>query len=257
MSAGNLLAAIGQAGRGFQQDRRKRQQEEATLERLLQDRTMQQEDRQRKRTLEDALLARQEEEHQYRVSQRPLDEEFRRAQIESMRQRTAMQGQPKPRNMPASAIEKNIGLDNMLGEAENVQRTLESAIANKTDVSGRVGGVVKTPTWWKNADLSWIGMGPKGGQEGVRARQVINSLKGQIAKERAGTAMSPSELDLLESYIPSDNDDETTALNKTKEFVRALNEIKGNRQKAYSQYGMGFGAQPPQEDERLPFEEYD
>lgn len=249
-----IFGALSEA-RGKQ---RARQQEQAALQQAAEDRRMAMEDRTRRQSLEDMLRQRQNEEYEYERSQRPLEEMLKQAQIQATRAQATQrlgQGQPKQRPIPASAVEKEISVDNLRSSAGNVQRSLESAIANKVDATGRVGGVLPTPSWWKNANLPLPGMGTKGGEEGRQVRNIINSLKATVAKERAGTALSPAELDLLESYIPNDNDDEAQALQKAKDFIAGLDQIKANRQKAFAKYGYGEGVQEDSIDQ-LPYTEY-
>lgn len=217
------------------------------------------EDRQRRMALEDLLQQRASSDYEYETGRgRQLEEMLKEAQIRATNasaQQRMNAGRPKARPIPASAVEKEISVDNLRSSAGNVQRSLEDAIANRVDATGRVGGVLPTPSWWKNANIPLPGMGTKGGEEGRQTRNIINSLKATVAKERAGTALSPSELDLLESYIPNDNDDEAQALQKAKDFIASLDQIKQNRQKAFSKYGYGDGVQ--EDDlEQLPYSNY-
>lgn len=242
-----IFGALSEA-RGKQ---RARQQEQAAAQQA-------EADRQRQMRLEDLLQSRSSEQYEYQKSQRPLEEMLKRAQINSTNAQASQRmgaSQPKARPLPASAVEKEISVDNLRSSAGNVQRSLEDAINNNVDATGRVGGVLPTPSWWKNANIPLPGMGTKGGEAGRQTRNIINSLKATVAKERAGTALSPSELDLLESYIPNDNDDEQQALQKAKDFIASLDQIKQNRQKAFAKYGYGDGVQ---EDslEQLPYSNY-
>lgn len=199
-----------------------------------------------------ALDARQAKLDEAGLRSRSIEDALHQAQIGATQAKAAQSGQPKVKTLPATAVEKMVGVDNMLSNAGDVQHSLEDAIASKTNATGRVFGVIKTPTWAKNT----FGMG---GEKGLHVRNVIGSLKGTIAKERAGTSMTPSELDLLESYIPSDNDPEEIALAKAKDFVRALNQIKANRAAAYGKYGYSMGAEVPEgaDEEQLPFGSYE
>lgn len=199
-------------------------------------------------TRQAALDQRANEEYEYKKSQRPLEEAMRRAQVAGVQAKS--RPMPKPKQLPSNVIEKMVGVDNMRSSAEGVQHSLEEAVASHTNATGTVLGF-KTPTRIKNL----FGMG---GEQGQRTRNIIGSLKGQIAKERAGSAMSPAELDLLESYIPTDNDDEAVAISKAKDFIKSLDQIKTNRAKVYAKYGYGDEqSEPEQDDEQLPFSSYD
>lgn len=137
---------------------------------------------------------------------------------------------PKQKILPTSAVEKLSGMDNMIDQATEVSAALDHAIKTKVDVTGRALGVFRTPTWAKNA----MGMG---GNVGKDTRALIGSLYGTIAKERAGTSMTPGELNLLESYLPNENEDEATALIKANRFIRTLKHMRANKEKAYQKYG--------------------
>lgn len=154
---------------------------------------------------------------------------------------TGPDGKPIPgkaaagRAMPASAVDKMIALDNMSSAAQEVQTALNAAVKNKTNATGRTFGVLPTPNWAKNA----VGMG---GKEGEDVRTILGNLYGMVAKERGGTALSATEIRLLESYLPNQNEDEATALRKANHFLRALETMKQNRVKEYGKYGYGSGA---------------
>lgn len=138
------------------------------------------------------------------------------------------------RPIPSSAVEKLSGIDNMISMAQEVSKALSGAITNDVDVTGRAGGVVSTPTWVKNAT-------GKGGDVGKDVRAVMGNLYGTVAKERGGTALSASELRLLESYLPNENEPETTALIKVNRFARELQRMRDNKVKLYAEMGYGGG----------------
>jgi hypothetical protein len=108
---------------------------------------------------------------------------------EGVRARHRPAPRPRENRMPSQIVEKEIGVDNMVSQATDVQKALAAAVKSGTDVTGRAGGLVSTPNWLKNANLGIVG--PKGGQTGIDTRQAIGSLKATIAKERAGTSMTP------------------------------------------------------------------
>lgn len=240
MGIGYGLARIGQGIGKVDAANRERLAEER--QRKLEDLLMQRqtEDRARKLSLEEKMQQREDADYQYQTeTMRPLQKRMLEAQIAAMQQK-GQPPAPKERPLPTSAIEKMVGVDNLRSAASNVQTSLEDAIRDKVDATGRAGGVLPTPTWWKNLDLTPGSKGRKGGDRGMRTRNIINQLKGTLAKERAGTAMSPAELNLLESYVPSDNDDEAQALSKAKDFIMQLDQIKANRINAYKKYGAGY-----------------
>lgn len=150
--------------------------------------------------------------------------------------------QPKARALPSSAVEKLVGIDNMLGMATDVRDALQRAVKENTDVTGRVGGVIPTPGWVKN-------LTGKGGTEGTDTRALIGNLYGTVAKERGGSALSATEIRLLESYMPSENDDERTATIKANRFIRTLRGMRENKLKAYQQFGFGVDDEAPMADQ--------
>lgn len=136
--------------------------------------------------------------------------------------------------LPASAVDKLAGMDNLIAMGNAVKAALESAIKTDTDVTGRIGGVVPTPDWMKNAKV--LG-GIKGGDTGTDTRALIGNLYATLAKERGGTALSLNELRLLESYVPNSNEDEGRAVLKATRFVREMERLKAAKLNAYRKYG--------------------
>lgn len=251
---GALNLGVFSAMQGVSDRNRARQQAEQAKQMML-------EDRLRSRQMQDQATQRQGmlDQRQSRLDEaalksRTIEDALHQAQIGATNAKASQVGQPKQKTLPSTAVEKMVGVDNMLSNAHDVEHSLESAIREGRNVTGRTMGI-KTPTWVKNT----FGMGNKNGdQGGVTTRSIVNSLKGTIAKERAGTSMTPSELDLLESYVPSDNDDEAVALAKAKQFIKTLEQVKSNRMNAYGKYGYGVGAEqmPEGQDEGLPFPDY-
>lgn len=155
---------------------------------------------------------------------------------------------PKGKPIPASAVEKLVAIDNIVSMGEEVARELESAQNDGRNITGRMFGVIPTATWMKNA----VGMGNRGAsgddQRGTDVRALIGNLYATVAKERGGTALSANEIRLLESYLPSENDDEQTAHTKALRFVGTLKTIRRNKEQAYQRYGYGAGVA----DDELP-----
>lgn len=148
--------------------------------------------------------------------------------------------------LPNSVIERMAGLDNLISMGGDVTATLESAIANKVDVTGRVGGIIPTPAWTKNAAI--LG-GVKGGAVGEDARALIGTLYSTLAKERGGAALSAAEIGILETFLPSINEDEGRALAKAKRFVVEMERMKKSKIDAYQKYGKGaFDDESPMQD---------
>lgn len=156
---------------------------------------------------------------------------------------------PKPKSagraLPSSAVEKLTGIDNMLTMATEVRDALQGAVKNNVDVTGRVGGIIPTPGWIKN-------LTGKGGTEGTDTRALIGNLYATVAKERGGSALSATEIRLLESYIPSENDDEKSATIKANRFIRTLRAMRENKLKAYQQFGFGVDDEAPLQDQMDP-----
>lgn len=157
--------------------------------------------------------------------------------------------EPKPRVLPTSAVDKLVGLQDMRDQAQQVSQALSAAMGDGTNVTGRVAGVVRTPTWAKNL----AGMG---GEKGKDIRALIGGLYATVTKERAGTALSPGELNLLESYMPNENEDEATALVKANRFIRTLDKMMENKRKAYQKYGYSEGSADIVDDAQVPYPEY-
>lgn len=143
----------------------------------------------------------------------------------------------KGRPMPSAAVEKFIGLDNLLGQTADVVRDLESVVAEGVDATGRAGGVIPEPAWVMN-------LRRKGGDRGRDIRVRIGNLFSTLAKERGGTALSAPEIALLESFLPNKDDNEPDALAKAKRFYAELTRMKANKEKGYAQYGYGTGVSP-------------
>lgn len=151
------------------------------------------------------------------------------------------------RAIPASGIEKLVGMDNLIAQSDEVASLLKGAIADGTDVTGRVAGVFREPNWVMNAR-------GKGGAPGKDIRTAIGNLYSTLAKERGGTALSAPEIALLETFLPNKDEDEGTALIKANRFVREMRRMKANKIKGYQQYG-GAGVvddQAPPMDYRVP-----
>jgi hypothetical protein len=144
---------------------------------------------------------------------------------------------PPPRSpvgprLPASMVSQLGAYDAIEGMATEVKERLEKAVRENVDVTGRAGGIIKTPTWVKNA----IG---KGGVIGKDVRGLIGNLYATLAKERGGTALSENELRLLESYMPNENEPEGTAIVKANRLVREIKRLKTAKLAALQKYG-GF-----------------
>jgi hypothetical protein len=153
---------------------------------------------------------------------------------------------PRPKSaqraLPSSAVEKLVGIDNMLSMATEVRDGLQKAATSKTNVTGRIGGIIPTATWMKN-------LANVGGDEGKDVRAMIGNLYGTVAKERGGSALSAAEIKLLESYIPNENEDEHTATIKANRFIRVLRSMRENKLKAYQQFGFGVDDEAPTQDQ--------
>lgn len=140
---------------------------------------------------------------------------------------TGREGTPR---LPSSMIEKLGAYDAIEGMAGDVKAALEEATRKGVNVTGRLGGVIKTPTWAKN----FVGMG---GQTGTDVRALIGNLYATIAKERGGTALSANEIRLLESYLPNENEDEGQAILKANRFLREIRRLKEAKIAALQKYG--------------------
>jgi hypothetical protein len=156
------------------------------------------------------------------------------------------QATPRPKSatraLPSSAVEKLVGIDNMMDMATQVRDGLQKAATNRTNVTGRIAGVIPTPSWVKN--LAGVG-----GDEGKDVRAMLGNLYGTVAKERGGSALSAAEIKLLESYIPNENEDEHTATIKANRFIRTLRAMRENKIKAYQQFGFGVDDEAPTMDQ--------
>jgi hypothetical protein len=127
-------------------------------------------------------------------------------------------------------IEKLGAYDAIIGQAEEVQVALENAVLTGTDATGRVAGVLPTPAWTKN-------LFRMGGDVGEDVRALIGNLYGTLAKEKGGTALSKTELGLLESYVPNQNDSEASGVIKAKRFIREMERIRDAKLAAMIKYG--------------------
>lgn len=153
-----------------------------------------------------------------------------------------------PARLPATAVNDLAELDALMGQGREVAQALAGAVRNKTNATGRVGGLLPTPTFVKE----FVG---QGGKEGSNVRDAISNLFATIAKQRGGSALSASEIALLERYVPNENDDESRALMKSNRFVRELDRIK--RSKVENFRKAGYGSEPATPDAApLPNPEY-
>lgn len=181
----------------------------------------------------------------------PLSPEGIKA-AEDRARRLATVTPPKPaaqRLLPSSAVDKLTGIDNMMSMATDVRDALQGAIKTKTDVTGRIGGVIPTPSWMKNLGTNigqaagLVSEADAGKAKDIRA--MIGNMYSTIAKEKAGTAMSAAEQALLESYVPNGNESETDALIKANRFIKTLEAMRKNRIDNYQRYGYGIDDAAP------------
>lgn len=178
----------------------------------------------------------------------PLSPEGIAAAAERARRiRAAAPPQGTTPRIPVSMVEKLGAYDAIEGMAGDVKRALEDAVRKNVNVTGRVGGVLKTPTWAKNL----VGMG---GDTGKDVRSLIGNLYATIAKERGGTALSTNELNLLESYLPNENEDEGTAVLKANRFIREIRRLKESKITALQKYGkFSFDDSVDAREDDLPY----
>jgi len=127
-------------------------------------------------------------------------------------------------------IEKLGAYDAIIGQAEEVLTALEGAVSTETDATGRALGFVPLPAWTKN-------LFRVGGDVGEDVRALIGNMYGTLAKERGGTALSATELRLLESYVPNQNDSEASGVIKAKRFINEMKRIRDAKLAAMIKYG--------------------
>lgn len=140
----------------------------------------------------------------------------------------------RPARLPESAVEKMAGIDALVGQANEVVAALGAANKKGVDVTGRFGGLIREPTWLMNTR-------GKGGDTGKDVRSLISNLFATLAHQRGGTALSASEIQLLESYLPTTAEDEGTAIVKTRRFIKELQRMKATKEQAYERYGYRSG----------------
>jgi hypothetical protein len=174
--------------------------------------------------------------------QKPMSD-YERQSLDIRRQAASRVGGARAgKALPSSIVEKLGAYDALDQMGEEVTAALKNAIAQKQDITGRVAGVVKTPTWWKNSAPTSIGGKPAiddgaGGDTGVDVRSMMGNLYATLAKERGGTALSANEIRLLESYLPNENEDESRAFLKATRFVKELRRLKAAKLAAFQKYG--------------------
>lgn len=115
MNIGRALSSAAQALGPIRERRRARKAEASAAQQAEEDRRLAMEDRQRRISLEDVLRKRQDEEYNYRLSQRPLEEELNRIKLDQMR---------NPRPAPAQRTydaNRGVVVDEMEGRAIPVQ----------------------------------------------------------------------------------------------------------------------------------------
>lgn len=133
------------------------------------------------------------------------------------------------RNVPPGAVKEIAAYDTIKDQAQSMLDNLKAATENKVDVTGRIGGIIPEPNWVMN-------LMNKGGETGKRVRADIQNLYATITKERAGTAVSKQELDLLESYLPNVNESEENAILKAEEFVKTITSQREAKLNTYQQF---------------------
>lgn len=185
------------------------------------------------------------------------DAAFQRAiAIRSKNDSDANSRKPKERALPASVVEKIGAYDALDTMTQEVKSALDAAIKAKQDITGRVGGVVSTPSWWKNTAPTFIGGKPayrdtEGRDIGADTRAMMGNLYATLAKERGGTALSANEIRLLESYLPNENEDEAMASLKAGRFLKELRRLKAAKLSAYQKYGFGVDDNLPMGDQPI------
>lgn len=159
--------------------------------------------------------------------------EYNRMLTDEEKARIAARG---PKALPTSAIEKFEALENLTKTATEARDALKNAIANKVNATGRAGGVMPMPSWVKDKKLS--GMGSDAAKD---VRIALGAMFSDVAKLRGGSALSASEIALLERFLPNEDDDEATNLIKANRFLQTLKRLMETKESVYRKYGAERG----------------
>lgn len=155
---------------------------------------------------------------------------------------------PAKRALPAAQVEKQALIEQQVAESKALATDFAAAIKAGVNATGRLGGLVPTQSWMKNL----VSMG---GDAGGALRDRIAALNSFIGNALSGAAISPSEAERLQRWVPSENDNERDVLRKLNSFHRTMNEIAVAKRKAFAAYGYGgpgepvAGADAPDDDE--------
>ena len=106
--------------------------------------------------------------------------------------------------------------------------------ANATNISGRGLGVVPIPMWVRNNVLRER----QGGEAGASARGMFGNLVSMVGKARSGGAITPSEFNRLETFLPTADDDEGAVMQKLQDFLAELRDIQRIRRETRAQGGQ-------------------
>ncbi len=140
--------------------------------------------------------------------------------------------QPQGPQLTPPQIEQINNLDNVINIATDAERQMRGAIASGANATGRLFGVLPLPTAVRDITN-------QGGTQGRAARIALGNLFSTIAQLRSGAAISASEMERLEAFLPSMQDDEEVAQQKLNGVLRALRQLRATRMRNYAQYGRG------------------
>jgi hypothetical protein len=147
----------------------------------------------------------------------------------------AAERSPPPANritLSPAQIEQINGIDTILTDARDAERQVRGAIASGNNITGRVGGIIPLPSFVRDFTK-------QGGEAGVSARAAIGRVFSSLANDISGAAISASEMERLEKFIPSDNDTEENLQIKLNGLIRSLQTIRAMRMRNAAQYGRG------------------
>lgn len=200
---------------------RARQQEQAAMQQQAEDRRLAMEDRTRRQSLEDLLRGQKTEEYEYEVSQRPLEERLKQAQINATNASATQRSQPSLRASIPTEGERKASAFYTSGKQG--YETLENVLASGKGV----------PSWWAR-QAAKVGMGAGNvitNDEYRQMRQSALQLSDAWLRYTSGAAVPEQEVERFAAqFIPEPGDDEKTLQQKSesrKSIMLALKRATG------------------------------
>lgn len=146
---------------------------------------------------------------------------------------TAMRQAQQGKQLPIAKADEMGTFNGLMRTAEEALTALDTATDAGKDPTGLIPGLAATKVG------GWLGMGHDPQEQS--ARSVLANLTSQIMKERSGGAITPSEFDRLDPFLPSKWDDEARARQKLIDLYRELGNLRASRLDAMEASGWNVG----------------